>query len=314
MLHLKYIALLSLLLSSCAFGRSQDGNKEEIAEKGEVPEVITVPFRLLPNKMIAVSAKLDSIEGWFIFDSGAPRTMVNRKFFRASNRKRGSYSRITDVSGVPMLGRDTYPAHELNFQGIVEKGKEYLSIEMSQMEREDGLEALGMIGSETIEGYDVLFNYTDSTLTFIRPDDTDTYLANAYPQHHLQEVPVEIVQHVPCVAAQIGEDTYQLAIDCGAGGNVLSQSYRRQLAPHSRPVGATELLGVSRIPVRVTQIKVHRLNIGDRLFTSLDFLLHNLRSMGIEAEDGIDGLVGYDVLSKQMTLISMTHKRLIFVD
>jgi len=75
-----------------------------------------------------------------------------------------------------------------------------------------------------------------------------------------------------------------------------------------------ELSGISRIPVRVTQIQVYRVEIGTKVFTSMEFLLHNLRTMGIEAEDGIDGLVGYDVLSQQPTLISTEGKRLIFIN
>lgn len=306
--------LLAFMLAECAYshGQAEQGRAEAVAP-AEAPEVIRVPFRLLPNKMIAVQAELDSLHGWFIFDTGAPRTMVNRKYFHAVTRRDG-YSRITDVSGVPRMERGTYPAHVLHFEGITEEGKEYLSIDMTQMAREDGLETLGMIGAETLQGYDVLYDYADSTLTFIRTADTDAYLAAHYRPEQLHQVPTTMVEHVPCVPVQIGDDVYQLGIDCGAGGNVLSQTYRRQLANHSRPVGVMELTGISRIPVRVTQIEVHRMEIGTQVFTSIDFLLHNLRQMGIEADDGIDGLVGYDVLSRQPTLISTEKQRLIFIN
>ena len=308
-----WLGTLVFLLSQCAMGTPKEGHEGVLSAK-EAPPAITVPFRLTPNKMIAVQAKLDSLQGWFIFDTGSPRTMVNRRYFHPSRQRSRSYSRITDVSGVPMVGRDTYTAHEFDLQGIKEEGGQYLSIEMSQMEREDGIEALGMIGAQTLQGYDVLYNYADSTLTFIRPQDTDAFLEANYPLEALREVPLTIVEHVPCVEAKIGDDIYQLGIDCGAGGGVLSQAYRRQLANFSRPVGAMELTGISRIPVRVTQIQVYRLEIGGKVFTSMDFLLHNLRTMGIEAEDGIDGLVGYDVLSKQKTLISIENRRMIFID
>lgn len=308
-----WLGALIFLLSQCAMSHPKEESGRHFAAE-DVPSVITVPFHLTPNKMIAVQAKLDSLQGWFIFDTGSPRTMVNRRYFHPSRQRSRNYSRITDVSGIPMLGRDTYTAHELDFHGIREENKQYLSIEMSQMEREDGVEALGMIGAETLDGYDVLYDYADSTLTFIRPADTDAYLAAVFPTNTLHEAPLTIVEHVPCVEVKIGDDTYQLGIDCGAGGGVLSQAYRRQLANHSRPVGAMELTGISRIPVRVTQIEVYRMEIAGKLFTSMEFLLHNLRTMGIEAEDGIDGLVGYDVLSQQKTLISTENKRVIFID
>ncbi|MBO7553553.1 MAG: hypothetical protein J6T82_05930 [Bacteroidaceae bacterium] len=308
-----WLGALIFLLSQCAMSHPKEESGRQFAAE-DIPSVITVPFHLTPNKMIAVQAKLDSLQGWFIFDTGSPRTMVNRRYFHPSRQRSRSYSRITDVSGVPMLGRDTYNAHELDFQGILEENKQYLSIEMSQMEREDGIETLGMIGAETLQGYDVLYDYADSTLTFIRPADTDAYLAAVFPTNTLHEAPLSIVEHVPCVEAKIGDDTYQLGIDCGAGGGVLSQTYRRQLANYSRPVGAMELTGISRIPVRVTQIEVFRMEIAGKLFTGMEFLLHNLRTMGIEAEDGIDGLVGYDVLSQQKTLISTENKRVVFID
>lgn len=306
--------LLALMLAECAYshGQAEQGRAEALPE-AKAPAAIRVPFRLLPNKMIAVQAELDSLRGWFIFDTGAPRTMVNRKYFHAVRRRDG-YSRITDVSGVPLVERSTYPSHELNFHGIVEQGAEYVSIDMTQMAREDGLETLGMIGAGTLQGYDVLYDYADSTLTFIRTADTDAYLAAHFRPEQLHQVAASVVEHVPCVPAKIGDDVYQLAIDCGAGGSVLSQSYRRQLANHSRPIGAVELTGISRIPVRVTQIQVHRMEIGDCLFTSMDFLLHNLRQMGIEDDDGIDGMVGYDVLSRQKTLISVESKRVVFIN
>ena len=167
-----WLGALIFLLSQCAMSHPKEESGRQFAAE-DIPSVITVPFHLTPNKMIAVQAKLDSLQGWFIFDTGSPRTMVNRRYFHPSRQRSRSYSRITDVSGVPMLGRDTYNAHELDFQGILEENKQYLSIEMSQMEREDGIETLGMIGAETLQGYDVLYDYADSTLTFIRPADTD---------------------------------------------------------------------------------------------------------------------------------------------
>ena len=306
------LSLMALLMSECAFSHRTSDAVLPLSEADAAP--IVVPFRLLSNHMIAVEAQLDSIKGYFIFDSGSPVTMVNSRYFPPLRKRQEGSSRIVDVSGGTLAGRATYPSHELDFQGIKVSGKEYLSIQMSQMAEEDGMEPLGMLGTETVEGYDILFDYQDSTLTLIPPADTDAYIGSRYPGSRKTEIAAEVVEHVICVPVQIGEDVYQLALDSGAGGNIFSNLYRRQLAPHSRPVGAMELMGVSRIPVRATEIQVHRMDIGGRSFENTRFLLHDLRAMGVSTDDGIDGLAGYDILSQQKTLVSLTSRRVIFID
>ena len=51
-----------------------------------------------------------------------------------------------------------------------------------------------------------------------------------------------------------------------------------------------------------------------RAIHDADYTARVLRQMGIEADDGIDGLVGYDVLSRQPTLISTEKQKLIFIN
>jgi len=40
-----------------------------------------IPFELLPSGHILVKAKIDSVEGSFIFDTGAGITVFTKKFF-----------------------------------------------------------------------------------------------------------------------------------------------------------------------------------------------------------------------------------------
>jgi len=279
-------------------------------------DVIRIPFRILPDNMLAVRAKLDSIEGEFLFDNGSPITIVNSKFFHPNKRSSGGYSKMTDVSGVPQFNNDRYLSHHLNVHGLVREMQEYLSIDMSRMAQDDGIEALGLIGYETFAGYDILFSYADSLMILLKPEDTQRYVEEQFAGRSIHEVPLQMIEHLPCVMGKIGDEDFLLGIDCGSGGNVLSSTHHRHIAQYSKPKRLMHVLGVSRIPVRAQEVEVNRVDIGSKSYYGVDFLLHSLTSM-IATEDGdevIDGLIGYDLLRQQPTLISTVSQKMWLID
>lgn len=315
-LILALVLSVVVVLAQRAFSRGEDPARPMLKTDVAEETAIYVPFRVLPDNMLAVRAKLDSIEGEFLFDNGSPVTIVNSRFFHPNKRNRTTYSHMTDVSGVPQANNDRYLSHELNMQGLVREGREYVAMDMRRMAQDDGVEVLGLIGYDFFEGYDVLFSYADSLMVLFQPESTRRFLSEQFEGHSISEVPIEMKEHLPCVYGQIGDEKYLLGIDCGSGGNVLSSTHHRQIAQHSRPKRLMEVLGVSRIPVRAQEVEVNRLDIGTKSYYGMNFLLHSLTSMIAtdEGDEVIDGLVGYDFLSKQPTLISTTNKVMLMID
>ncbi len=272
-------------------------------------DIISIPMEIVDG-LIIVTAKLDGFERKFILDSGAPTLYLNSRYF--ANDSIISISSAKDVNS-SISGQDVIRIKSFDFQGIKIQNTDFVMSDLSHLLEKE--EIYGLIGYQTIKDYDWLFDYANKTLTLIKPDKTDDYISKM--QYTTYEFPLKMASetsHIPFVEAKIGKTEVALGIDCGASVNLLDTALFDKLKNDLTNITTTELTGASVQKAKVQEASVKSLTIGKILFENMPTVFKDMNHLNSQWENNIDGLIGYEILSNQKTLVSIKNKKIIFIE
>lgn len=272
-------------------------------------DIISIPMEIVDG-LIIVTAKLDGFERKFILDSGAPTLYLNSRYFAND-----SIISISSAKGVnsSISGQDVIRIKSFDFQGIKIQNTDFVMSDLSHLLEKE--EIYGLIGYQTIKDYDWLFDYANKTLTLIKPDKTDDYISKM--QYTTYEFPLKMASetsHIPFVEAKIGKTEVALGIDCGASVNLLDTALFDKLKNDLTNITTTELTGASVQKAKVQEASVKSLTIGKILFENMPTVFKDMNHLNSQWENNIDGLIGYEILSNQKTLVSIKNKKIIFIE
>lgn len=289
------------------------------ADKGfkfEKPQakVITVPITLTKNNMIVTQAVINGEKHNFIIDSGCSILYLNSKYFRGNDDEEGArMSSSEDVNGKISGGQDVITVDSFDFNGIRGNGIKVMASDLSHLEK--GTDVYGLIGYDVYKDYDLMFDYKHKTLTLIDPDYTETILKEH--KYEYEEVPFEMsktMRHIPLIKAQIDTASLTLGIDCGAGNNLLDSKRWDEFENMLSRVKTTKLRGISNDEGSEVHVgKLKSLKIGGKTFRHTQTVFNNISHFNRNKDERIDGLIGYEVLSRQKTILSYKNKKLIFI-
>ena len=276
-------------------------------------KVINVPITLSKNNLIVTQAVINGEKHNFIIDSGCPVLYLNSKYFRGSDENETRVGTAEDVNGKISGGQDVISIDSFDFNGICADSIKVMMSDLSHLE--NGTEVYGLIGYDVYRDYDLLFDYKGKTLTLIDPDYTETFLKEH--KYEYEEVPLEMskgMRHIPIINGQIDTADLTFAIDCGAGGNLLDFGLWDEFKNNLRRVKTTTLKGVSNDEgTEVHEGKLKGLKIGGKTFRNTRTVFNDISHLNMDKTERIDGLIGYQILSRQKTIMSYRNRKLILI-
>ena len=288
------------------------------ADKGfkfEKPQakVITVPITLSKDNLIVTQAVINGEKHNFIIDSGCSSLYLNSKYFKEKEDKGTHVGTSKDVNGNISGGQDVIQVDSFDFNGICADSIKVMMSDLSHLE--NGTEVYGFIGYDVYRDYDLLFDYRHKTLTLIDPDYTEAFLKDH--KYEYDEVPFEmskVMRHIPLIKAQIDTVVLTFGIDSGAEDNLIDSGLWGQFKNNLKRATMTKLQGISNGEGAEVHIgKLKRLKVGDKVFKNTQTVFNNISHLNPNKDERIDGLIGYEVLSRQKTLLSYRNKKLIFL-
>lgn len=276
-------------------------------------KVITVPITLSKDYLIVTQAVINGEKHNFIIDSGCSILYLNSKYFKEKEDKGTHVSTSKDVNGNISGGQDVIQVDSFDFNGICADSIKVMMSDLSHLE--NGTEVYGLIGYDVYKDYDLLFDYKHKTLTLIDPDYTETFLKEH--KYEYEEVPFEMskaMRHVPLINARIDTASLTLGIDCGAGNNLIDSKRWDEFESMLRRVKTTKLRGISNDEGSEVHVgKLKSLKIGGKTFRHTQTVFNNISHFNRNKDERIDGLIGYEILSRQKTILSYRNQKLIFL-
>ena len=276
-------------------------------------EVISIPFYMV-GRLIAVDVMLNNNKRTFIFDSGSPIVILNSKYIVKSDTiKRKTISSSTGV-GDNISGMDIEKVKAFEFAGIEMNNQDMITLDISHIEEALETEIYGLIGYELIKDYDLLFDYDKKILTLINPDYFSQYKQENLSKNKLTVVPFELNSHIPVIKATIGEKEYNFGIDCGAEINLMDDDLFVSMKNFQKKVEMDTLWGANNDEIEVKSSIIKKTYIGGKKFKNMNTVFNDMSHLNEGYKLALDGLFGYEILSKQRTIISYKRKEIIFID
>jgi predicted aspartyl protease len=272
----------------------------------------TVPFKRV-GKLISVQVKLNGIFRTFIIDTGAPVFVLNS----AHIAKDTAVKKLTlaDAQGVGGTISEMAMEHieSFEFGGIYMDTQNVISMDLSHLEKATKTTLFGLLGYEIYKDYDMLFDYKKKTVTFLKPEATKDFLESNYKINKQVEVPIEMGSHLAIVKGKINGKEYTFGFDSGAESSVFDIRLKDELKPSFSRLKKDSMLGADKNVVDIYLGKLDSLVIGDVVFKKTETSFSDISHLNNGYKLKLDGLIGFDILSNQATLISYTNRKVIFL-
>ena len=291
--------------------RVEKNSKSNVIKNSK--NVTKIPFEM-SGKLIMVDVMLNGKKRKFILDSGAPQVILNSRY---TAEKDTTEKRILSLSkGVSgnISGMDIQQVKSLDFAGIQLKNEKVITLDISHLEQALDNKIYGLIGYDLIKDYDILFDYENKEIILINPDYYEKYKNKNFSDNKLTIVPFSLENHIPVVKALIDKKEYSLGIDCGAESNLLDDELFEEMQRLLKNNAEVALTGAGKNKKSVKKAKLKKLYIGNKKFKNLITVSNNISHLNEGYKINIDGLIGYEVLSRQKTLMSYKRKELIFIE
>lgn len=286
------------------------GAESEKSTSGE--KVIAVPF-VMARHLIAVKVQLEGEERTFLLDSGAPVVVLNSKYTKADPSIERTLSASKGVNG-EIKGMGVHQVGELEFAGIKMEDEEVITMDLAHLEEELESEVYGLIGYDMVKDYDLLLDYDKQEMKLIAPDFFTEYAHEHFSSKRMQKVDLKMEGHIPVMKGKIGGESYSLGLDTGAESNLMEVDLYEGMKKNVKKKGKDELMGAGGGTQKVVEGQVRELEIGGKKFGKVSTFFSDISHLNQGYGLQLDGLVGYPVLSKQLTLLSFAREELIFID
>jgi len=289
-------------------------SKEDTKILKSKEDVIAVPIEMR-GKLILVDVLLDGIQRKFILDSGAPKVILNQKYTQVNENdlNRTTISNSKGVNG-SVSGLDIIHIEELNFHGISLKDQDVLTLDLSDLEKDYEVEIYGLLGFELIKGYDILFDYDKKELLMLNPNYYETFDKEYYLDVAKTSAPIVMEGHIPVVEIKVNGKNLAIGLDCGAEVNLIDNDLYQDFANNLENISTDTLSGADRVPRKVIAGEVKQTQIGRKYFQNMETVFSDISHINAGYSIKIDGIMGYELFSKQPTLLSFARKELIFYD
>lgn len=258
---------------------------------------VTIPFTRAGN-LILIKAKIDSTEGNFVLDTGAPGLVLNITYFRqyAVSAAGGDQGGIT--GGVSDVYQAVVP--HLSFHGIHYHQLETDVINLGQIESKKGVRILGLLGMQLFERFEMIIDYQHSLLHLhlIGRKEAAKYRSEQLSDTSTYSViQIDLIKNKIIAHASIANKKLLFVVDYGAETNVLDSRLPGRVLDHFTVSQRVLLHGAGDNKVEALFGTMQDVTIGTQRVASLPMLVTNLEKMCYSYNYCIDGMLGFDYLS-----------------
>lgn len=259
-----------------------------------------IPFVRAGN-LIVVKARIDTTEGNFILDSGAPHLVLNLTYFRHYQSTVEAEAEQTSITGTgsPVLKTKvaSFNLGTLDYYHI-----EADLVNLGHIENSKGIKILGLLGMELFQQCELFIDYEKSVLYLHRIGRKE---AASYKSEHLDDpaayytFPIELLKNRIIATTTMEGKKLKFVIDCAAESNILDSRSPNRVMENVTITRRVMLTGANNRKVEALYGNVTKIAMGEKDLGNLPVLITNLEKTCFSDLGCINGVLGFDFLSLQ---------------
>ncbi|RVU02948.1 hypothetical protein EOD41_03150 [Mucilaginibacter limnophilus] len=268
-------------------------------------KTLVVPIKRAGN-LLLVEAKIDSIMGNFVLDTGAPHLVLNSTYFRYMPP-----INTQESGGINGEVANTFTTEVTNFS-ILDLYYRRLKADvtdLSAIENGRNVKILGLLGTRLFSKFAITVDIFKNVL-YIHKLDEDGNIPTAeriFSQPYMTS-PFKLLNDVIFLKSSINNNDMWLAFDTGAETNLLDYRRSKKIMQSMEVLNTAKLTGVGGSSYQIIYAKFDQLMVGDRIFMKNQVVLTNLENMGRAYGHSVDGILGYDFFMRGVFTINFVKK------
>jgi hypothetical protein len=258
------------------------------------------------KKLIILQAKIDSTEGNFILDTGAPYLVLNQTYFRDAIR----YGDAEETGGI---NGDATAFHTVvNSFNIAELYYDRLRADvtdLSAIENSRGIKVLGLLGTKLFSKFAITVDLFQNVI-YIHKLDKDGNIPAGEQTYHdpFLKIPFNYSNNTIYLKAEIADNTFWFAFDTGAETNLIDYRLSKRIMPSVQVISRSKLTGIGGSTYELIYARFDKLFIGGRTFENNKFLIASMDKMGKSYGHSVDGMLGFDFFARGVFTINFVKK------
>jgi hypothetical protein len=268
---------------------------------------ITVPIKRAGN-LIVVEAQLDTMEGNFILDTGAPGLVLNQTYFRDAPH-------ITDreASGVNGVAANNFSTVVRNFS-ILDLHYDRITADvtdLSSIENSKGIKILGLLGTRLFSKLALTIDLFNSVLYIHKLDDKGEIIPGerVFNQPDMK-TSFRMINEAMFIKGSVDNHNLWLVFDTGAESNLLDRDRFKKLSKNMQVLARTTTTGIGGKGGEDSYVIFDQLVIGNYLFRRNRILLTRLGNISNAYDSSVDAILGYDFFGRGIVTINFVKKEL----
>lgn len=254
--------------------------------------------------LIFVRAEVDDKPGFFILDTGTPKLILNRNFFEGTP----SNDLFHDIHG----GNLTMQTKDVCLSiGDFCKATQAIITDFTSIEHTTKLPVLGVIGNSVFEDCEIVFDYIFKELTIYCLDRNGDplqprYLHEAPP---LEAIPFELKGNLLVIEVMVGGHARKMALDTGAGVNVMETGNRKHIKPYIEALDEKNLVGFGDQSRLTPRSMVSELSVGQVRCPPMPTFMLSLKKLNKSLPGPkLDGILGHEFINRFRIAINFRKK------
>jgi len=268
-------------------------------------QTLIVPIKKAGN-LIIVEAQVDSVEGNFVMDTGAPYLVLNATYFRDAPKIDDQESAgINGESG----GSFTTVVHNFSILDLHYSSLTADVTDLSAIENGRNMKILGLLGTRLFANFAVTIDLFNNLMYIHKLNEQGNIPPGEQVFHDpFLRTPFNYMNDIIFMKGAIADKTLWFVFDTGAETNLLDYSRSGKAIRKMQIINRSKLTGVGGSSFEILYARFDELTVGNQKFTRNRALVTDLEKMGRAYDHNIDGILGYDFFSRGIFTINFVKK------
>lgn len=263
------------------------------------PSTNTESF-LTEDGLIYIKASVNGEKGIYLLDTGAPSLVLNAATSRLHSTKSAKAFAVS--SNLPVSYVQIKKFEWGDFKKDVFEG---LMLDLNHFEGPTKQAIDGLVGFDILDGKVLMVDYAFNKIDLLKYRHFKKIKKEIIPTYTID---FEMHQHLPVLTIQIGDKSYQLALDTGAEINLLHATLKNEMTVEN--VEFDLLQGLDKHIRKVSKGYIQNIKTADYKLEKAQFLFTDLSHIQ-DGKNGyaIDGLLGLSFFEgRQFAIDYRKHK------
>ena len=259
---------------------------------------------------MVVEAKVDTVSGYFIVDTGSERLVINKNHYEPGLQSLPVVSAGNTGFVQSVVARNI---DSLKLELLVIKNLYAHFLDLGHIELKKNTRIAGILGYDVFKNFELFIDFPERRIVLFRLNKQ----GNRIDQQTRSGVPADSLdfvlrRHLIHVVTEINHVKIKMILDSGAELNLIDRHVNRKVLDNFTIIKRVNLVGVGQREVEVLAGVMKDVHCGQQHEDKMNTLMTSLDAFNDGLGAQADGVLGYEFLKSRRTLINYTTHKIYF--